>query len=192
MIELCIDNSSGEACEDYESLTEIQRVKCENLSYNDFFKNFMTKNIPIIILGLPKKNNWECQNWFVNDAEVDFEYILKKTGHVQVPVTKCLRKKKQNYDEEHKTMKMDFLDYVNYWRNRGPDDCDLFYLKDWHMQNEVKHYMFYRVPPYFGSDWANEYLLDTKKDDYRFVYFGPVGSWTGLHSDVFGKYETIV
>lgn len=40
-------------------------------------------------------------------------------------------------------------------------------------------YQAYTCPQYFSSDWLNEFW-DTRSedgDDYRFVYFGPKGSW---------------
>jgi hypothetical protein len=30
---------------------------------------------------------------------------------------------------------------------------------------------------YFAVDWLNEYWMQGNKDDYRFVYIGPQGSW---------------
>lgn len=144
----------------------------------------MKNNVPVIIEDIPL--NWEAKNWF-NDHQINFEYLMKKIGtKCQVPVIKCSKKKKQTCDSP---FTMDFLNYVNYWRKRCPDEDCVLYLKDWHLQNEVKKYEFYKVPKYFGSDWLNEYLLDTKQDDYRFLYIGPAESFTPLHSDVFGSFS---
>ena len=35
----------------------------------------------------------------------------------------------------------------------------------------------YETPMYFAVDWLNEYWMQGNKDDYRFVYIGPQGSW---------------
>lgn len=49
----------------------------------------------------------------------------------------------------------------------------------------------YTTPLFFCSDWLNEYWesFDPVRDDYRFVYVGPRGSWTPFHSDVFGSFS---
>jgi hypothetical protein len=172
MIELCVDNASVDSIdfsENYENLKEIEYFDSKKLPYSDFYNRFLIPNIPCVIVGISEK--WECKNWIRND-QIDFDYIAKKLGHIKVPVTNCSI---SNYDCQEKST-IFFEDFVNYWRNRRQKD-DLLYLKDWHLKNEVPAYDFYRVPEYFGSDWLNEYLLDTKKDDYRFVYIGVKGSW---------------
>lgn len=35
----------------------------------------------------------------------------------------------------------------------------------------------YKTPMYFAVDWLNELWTLDRKDDYRFVYIGPKGSW---------------
>ena len=58
--------------------------------------------------------------------------------------------------------------------------------------NRFHHPSAYRTPKYFCSDWLNEYWDDSiksGKDDYKFVYVGPAGSWTPLHSYVVGSYS---
>jgi hypothetical protein len=53
------------------------------------------------------------------------------------------------------------------------------FLKDWHFTQDFPEENMYRVPKYFASDWLNEYYSEKTgiKDDYRFVYMGPQGSW---------------
>lgn len=63
------------------------------------------------------------------------------------------------------------------------------YVKDWHLSRIAlqRGSAFYKLPKYFAEDWLNDYFdgrNDEAKDDYRFVYLGPKGSWTPLHSDV--------
>ena len=50
---------------------------------------------------------------------------------------------------------------------------------------------YYFLPIYFSSDWLNEFSdfrTDTQ-DDFRFVYIGPQGTWTPLHTDVYCSYS---
>uniref|UniRef100_A0A7S3R751 JmjC domain-containing protein n=1 Tax=Dunaliella tertiolecta TaxID=3047 RepID=A0A7S3R751_DUNTE len=84
-----------------------------------------------------------------------------------------------------------------------------YYLKDWHFCSVAPpEYRAYEVPCYFRSDWLNAYYdalgeaqkqktqeqeastsRGTSTADYRFVYLGPAGSWTPLHSDVLRSYS---
>jgi hypothetical protein len=79
----------------------------------------------------------------------------------------------------------------------------LYYLKDWHHVAQFPSYGAYDTPPWFRDDWLNwahdatarERVADAADDatdtatepavqcaDYRFVYLGPAGSFTALHS----------
>jgi hypothetical protein len=79
----------------------------------------------------------------------------------------------------------------------------LYYLKDWHHVAQFPAYGAYDTPPWFRDDWLNwahdaaarERAADAADDatdkatdpavqcaDYRFVYLGPAGSFTALHS----------
>ncbi|KAH7952985.1 hypothetical protein HPB49_003018 [Dermacentor silvarum] len=91
---------------------------------------------------------------------------------------------------------MSFSEYVDYWQkliDSGHDYCanPCLYLKDWHFTRDFPTYGPYTTPKYFSSDWLNEYwdLRTDVKDDFRFVYMGPKGSWTPLHTDVFKSYS---
>jgi hypothetical protein len=90
-----------------------------------------------------------------------------------------------------------------WWRGRaaGGGDGRLLYLKDWHFANEYPDYQAYECPPFFLDDWLNEWL-DARRarsggeegggiqtSDYRFVYLGPQGTHTPLHSDVLGSHS---
>lgn len=79
----------------------------------------------------------------------------------------------------------------------------LYYLKDWHHVAQFPSYGAYDTPLWFRDDWLNwahdattrERAADAADDatdtateasvqcaDYRFVYLGPAGSFTALHS----------
>ena len=85
-------------------------------------------------------------------------------------------------------------------RDREKNEPPLLYLKDWHFfklghphlpnptpspsplpspPRQYPEYGAYTVPPFFTADWLNE-VWDQRedvRDDYRFVYFGPMGTW---------------
>ncbi|KAF6214830.1 hypothetical protein GE061_009573 [Apolygus lucorum] len=135
--------------------------------------------------------DWPCQKEWVENGKPNFEWLSRKYGRAEVPVSNC---KERYFNAQSKcTMKLkEFLDYwEDYIDKKHPEESQCFYMKDWHFPNENPSENVYRVPPFFASDWINEYLLKdpSKNDDYRFVYMGPKGSWTPLHADVFSSFS---
>lgn len=47
------------------------------------------------------------------------------------------------------------------------------------INRQFPEYKAYETPAFFQSDWLNEFWDEwtEMKDDYRFVYMGPKGSW---------------
>ncbi|CAO1415486.1 unnamed protein product [Diamesa serratosioi] len=168
--------------ENYDDCTEIIRISSDNLQHFHFALNYMELNIPVVITGLEIKTEIS-KKWFNNNEIIfdDLEEILKDHD---VPVANCSKM----YFDSHEKMQMKFSDYVKYWKNKENRDTKL-YLKDFHLKNEFPGLDFYHIPSYFSSDWLNEYLIDSGKEDYRFIYFGPENSWTPFHSDVFGSFS---
>jgi len=68
------------------------------------------------------------------------------------------------------------------------------YLKDWHIalarpQAQISCPL-YNTPWAFRDDWLNAWHDSIEsKDDYRFLYAGPKGSWTPMHHDVLLSYS---
>ena len=75
------------------------------------------------------------------------------------------------------------------------------YLKDWHLveylsNNSVKStdtsslsLPLYTTPDFFERDLLNNFLKRYQCGDYMFVYWGPAGSETHLHSDVMHSFS---
>ncbi|EDV30820.1 uncharacterized protein Dana_GF14855 [Drosophila ananassae] len=194
---------------------EILRCSAGNLSYNEFFWRYMHKNWPVVITDVSK--DWECSKQWTTVPEatdvnsnqpssfpsepssaINFDYLKQKIDNCLVPVADC----NSSYFNSHKKLELRFHDYLDQWRsgieaNRSSEinsnvdirTKDNLYLKDWHLAAQMPGYDFYKVPKYFASDWLNEMLVDKERDDYRFVYMGPKGSWTSYHSDVFGSFS---
>lgn len=155
------------------------RINADDLSYAEFFGRFMRCNKPVVICGVADR--WECLNW-VNrsDNKVCFDYLRAKIpGDLSVPVANC----NKVYFNSHEKSRVRLEDYLRYWERRidgsqsESEADDLLYLKDWHLRNEAPDYQFYETPIYFSSDWLNEFCVEKGRDDYRFVYMGPRGSW---------------
>lgn len=159
----------------------------EGCSYEYFYKYHLERNLPCIIKGVGR--NWKATKLWANDNKPNFKYLRSEYAESVVTVYNC----KEKYFNSHPTSEMKFEDYLNYWQKYSKAEdksgMELLYLKDWHMKNENKNDDFYEVPLYFSSDWLNEYLVAVGKDDYRFVYMGPLGSWTPLHKDVMNTFS---
>lgn len=170
----------------YECISKIDKLHCANITYDNFFRNYMLKNIPIIIEGISQ--DWQCTSdwvtWTDNAkivGKVNFDYLRDSIPKSTVaPIVNCQGQIK---------FEMEFMKFLEHWQQQCDDTAvvsstsiskkekELFYLKDWHLRNIMPEYQFYNVPKYFGSDWLNEYLLQCGADDYRFVYMGINGTW---------------
>ncbi|KAM3964742.1 LOW QUALITY PROTEIN: jumonji domain containing 4 [Aphomia sociella] len=150
-----------------------------DLKYEDFFQNYMFRNIPCLIknVGL----NWE-KDWIQNGI-INHDHFIEKYGYLEAPVADC---NTVNYNA-HCKVNMNVDRYMDYLKN--PKKEKLLYLKDWHLRKIRPTDKFYEVPLHFASDWLNEYALDHKEDDFMFVYIGPEKSWTPLHVDVYSSYS---
>lgn len=158
----------------YNDITEIVKINCSQLTYDDFFRKYMLANRPLIINGIA--TNWQCNNWINNksDVKIDFEYLQGKIATMEVPVADC----QKQYQNAHVKLDLDFYKFLDYWKHSMTKTTDqLLYLKDWHLRKIMPEYEFYKTPEYFGSDWLNEHLAEKGNDDYRFVYMGPKGTW---------------
>ncbi|XP_013114227.2 2-oxoglutarate and iron-dependent oxygenase JMJD4 homolog [Stomoxys calcitrans] len=196
---------------------EIERHNVDNISYNDFYWEYMENNIPVVLCNVSK--HWECRKWIKTPRDasngchdnpspifntphdgtgksINYDYLKEKIGNLMVPTADCNRE----YFNSHAKSEMLFFDFLNYWQQKREDDgptdasnrdksTDLLYLKDWHLKAQRMDYNFYDVPKHFASDWLNEHLVLTESDDYRFVYMGPKDTWTPFHSDVFGSFS---
>lgn len=152
-------------------LQSLPREAAGDLSYDQFFHRYMSTNTLVMISGIHIKTK-VLEKWFDKYEKLRLENLqdILSKDH-EVPIANC---SKQIYDS-HEKAQMKFSDYLSYWNERGADDK--LYLKDFHMKQEFPEIDFYNVPSYFASDWLNEYLIDERKDDYRFVYIGPKDTW---------------
>ncbi|XP_044750325.1 2-oxoglutarate and iron-dependent oxygenase JMJD4 [Coccinella septempunctata] len=155
--------------------------------YETFFQYHMMRNLPCLIQRVGRE--WKSTKAWCKNGVPNFEYLKNKYGESVITVYHCDEK----FFDSHKTSTMKFKEYVDYWKEYSAAEdkkgMELLYLKDWHLKNEYKDDDFYEVPQYFSSDWLNEYLIANSKDDYRFVYMGPTGSWTPLHKDVMDTFS---
>ncbi|KAG5675162.1 hypothetical protein PVAND_005088 [Polypedilum vanderplanki] len=180
MIEIEIENLA-EINQVQNDCNEIVHKEAEKLSYNQFFHEFMNKNVPIVIKNVNILTEFTKQ-WIDKSDTINIDEMHKSLENEIVPVYNCSKK----YFNSHEKFSMTFNEYCDYWKSKREN---LKYLKDFHLKHQRPDLDFYNVPKYFASDWLNEYLIDKGKDDYRFVYLGTKSTYTPLHSDVFGSFS---
>ncbi|XP_037506652.1 2-oxoglutarate and iron-dependent oxygenase JMJD4 [Rhipicephalus sanguineus] len=165
---------------------------CPDVSYREFFLQYASSNTPCI-LSPQHTSDWRSRReWVDNSGRPKLEFLKSSFGTATVPVSDCSVKQ---YDSPS-CCEMTFSEYVDYWQKLIDSGHDYsanpcLYLKDWHFTRDFPTYGPYTTPKYFTSDWLNEYwdLRTDVKDDFRFVYMGPKGSWTPLHTDVFKSFS---
>lgn len=155
--------------ENVDDLNSVPRISCDKLTYNQFYYNFMLKNLPVVITGIKLKTEISS-NWFEN-GKFNINSLLDALGDFNVPVANCSSK----FFNSHEKIIMKFSEYIKYWN--GDRKGGELYLKDFHLKQEFPSLDFYNLPSYFASDWLNEFLIDNDKDDYRFIYIGPKNTW---------------
>jgi hypothetical protein len=176
----------------------------ESADYLTFVEEFLLQNEPCLFSEAVTRD-WRARQEWQKDGRPNIDYLAAQFGDASVPVANC---SKEHFDS-HSKSEMRMADYLDYWRRhmasgkagRGEDEENgpagskegegLLYLKDWHFVKQNPDYRAYSVLPYFASDWLNEAWDDRQdvSDDYRFVYFGPRGTWTPFHADVFRSYS---
>lgn len=85
------------------------------------------------------------------------------------------------------------LEEVRDDRERGEgagedEEEEVYYLKDWNFTKEYPEYGLYPRPDLFAEDWLNWYQRNSATD-HRFVYLGPAGSVTPLHTDTLDSFS---
>lgn len=185
----CLSVSSHKC--DEENVFKVSYLS-PDISYREFYLQFAFSNTPCI-LSPQHTSDWKSRReWVDSSGCPKLEFLKSSFGSATVPVSDCSVKQ---YDSPS-CCEMSFSEYVDYWQkliDSGHDYCanPCLYLKDWHFTRDFPTYGPYTTPKYFSSDWLNEYwdLRTDVKDDFRFVYMGPKGSWTPLHTDVFKSYS---
>ncbi|XP_059485310.1 2-oxoglutarate and iron-dependent oxygenase JMJD4 [Neocloeon triangulifer] len=168
--------------------TSIRKVSGE-ISYVDFFNEFMQPNIPCIFKS-EIVDKWRSKTDWVDDrGKPNFDFLAKTFGDSVAPVANC----SQQYFNAQKKDDMRVNKFIEYWKkyiqDGYPTSEQCLYLKDWHFSRNFPEYDAYKCPEIFSSDWLNEYWSAKGGDDYKFVYMGPKGSWTPLHVDVFTSFS---
>ena len=159
----------------------------------------MQHNTPCIF-GNWISDNWPArQTWISKDGSPNLDYLDETFGCCKASVTQFNERLETDCNEQT------ISQFIAYWRKLTHDrhgisfdnfPVDNFpalphYLKDWHFAKNTPSKTVYHVPALFADDWLNRYWKTRKDvdDDYIFSYFGPAGSYTSFHADVFRSYS---
>lgn len=143
------------------------------LSYDDFFQNFMLQNKPCIIKNITE--DWNSTKCWVTNNCINFDHLRTQYSNFNVSIYNCLEKEFNSQKCYNSTLS-NYLDYFQGIDDNAESYNRLDYLKNWHLKLNTND-DFYEVPFYFASDWLNEYCVNCLNDDYRFVYIGPKNTW---------------
>lgn len=159
----------------------------------------MSNNIPCV-LGEWISRSWPSRSlWVEDNGAINFDYLDKQFGQYKASVSKFCD------DSSFDCHELTISEYIQYWKklieSRTDEVSESFpenqfnrlphYLKDWHFARCVSPDSVYQVPGIFTDDWLNRYWKSRtgSNDDYIFSYFGPSGSYTPFHADVFRSYS---
>ncbi|ETV92387.1 hypothetical protein, variant 2 [Aphanomyces invadans] len=184
----------------------VPRVDASDLSYDEFCKQYMGPNRPVLITNIGA--DWPIyQTWRQGDnGDVNVAFLRAHFGDAVVPVVGY--GKTEGYGgEDRGTMTLDaYLALLE----SGKAEAKQQYMKDWHFTRDFPETAAYtyvdrtpwhyscqfipacRTPIFFQDDWLNwwwDQPTTPTRDDYRFVYLGPAGSTTPLHHDVLLSYS---
>ncbi|CBJ30422.1 conserved unknown protein [Ectocarpus siliculosus] len=175
---------------------QVRRLDASTAEYSDFV--YVMKN------NTPK------------DGRADVDFLRQEFGDMEVPVVEC--SPLEGYGEERRVSMTlrEYLDAVHDGERPEPTGGSssdsgggpVLYLKDWHFQRLVREGKkpslsgstsadgggasaagAMETPSFFRDDWLNWWCDRQGQDDYRFVYIGPPGSFTGLHHDVLNSFS---
>ena len=164
----------------------------------DTFEPFMLHNTPCTF-GSWISDNWPARKlWVSPDGTPDLEYLLETFGHCKASVTNFIVDSLESECKEQT-----ISEFISYWKKLCRSDNSTrdfpakdfhelpHYMKDWHFAKNSPSQSVYDVPELFSDDWLNRYWKSRKDvdDDYIFSYFGPAGSYTPFHADVFRSYS---
>nr|VZI32867.1 unnamed protein product [Spirometra erinaceieuropaei] len=158
-------------------------------TYADFYVKFLLPN-KFCLFAEDLTAGWPARKlWTRTDDTVNIDALLEGfKDEASLCVADCRRLE----FGAHPTFNLSPSEYLAYWKSReGHEGEQLLYLKDWHYFRGHEPSLFFTAPVHFSSDWLNEFFAfrTDVDDDFKFVYAGPKGTWTPLHSDVYRSYS---
>eukprot|EP01117_Protostelium_nocturnum_P017621 TRINITY_DN71_c1_g1_i4.p1 TRINITY_DN71_c1_g1~~TRINITY_DN71_c1_g1_i4.p1 ORF type:complete len:365 (+),score=71.86 TRINITY_DN71_c1_g1_i4:490-1584(+) len=145
----------------------IQQVeRRNNLSLEEFIKEYDSKMIPVIITDA--MNSWKAKDWTK-------EYFLQKFGSFPFKTDEPDIIKRQK-------LFIKMQDYLEYFDNNNDEDPIYLFDDKLAERDEVKEILNDWAPPiYFQEDYFK--ALEEERPPYRWIVMGPKRSGSPFHTD---------
>ena len=169
----------------------IPQLHVAEISPTEFRHKFLKGNLPCLLRGLndyqfaPLSSKWKAPNDTINR-----DWFIDMLGHdALVPVR---QQSTGAIDNDGRAEECNTVEYsIQQWVEAQQEPN--MYLKDWHLikylQDRCICETLYEVPDFFQRDLLNDFLTRVTGGDYKFVYWGPAGSQTPIHSDVLNSFS---
>ena len=168
-----------------EQCNKINREDGSSLSYGDFVRIYMEPNRPVIFKS-GMIDDWKASKIWRKKSQssnINIEHLRREFGHNNVDVHVQLMAGFESKKPRRIQMSVD--EYITRCFKINDEGSERYYLKDWKFVVQNPDYDAYTCPIFFRDDWLN----DSMKESYKFVYFGSQGTITGLHADVLSSYS---
>lgn len=187
------DDDADHAITRKGSSPSIDRVQCEDMTYDTFIQTYMYPNRPVVIDGLAE--NWQAgQEWVqdVGEARIpNIAFLRAQFGSERAPVYE--QQTKGFGPTRPQASDSTIAEYCDWWTEQATlasetvavEKESTLYLKDWKFLAAHPKYNLYEWPHYFRDDWLNQAMGNA----YKFVYLGPKGTSTVLHADVLQSFS---
>lgn len=169
----------------------IPQVHVDEISPIEFRQKFQKGNIPCLLRGLNDHQFAAISSiWKASNDKINRDWFINMLGNdAPVPVR---QQSTGAIDFEGRAEECHTVQYtIKQWVEAQPEPC--MYLKDWHLvkylQDRCICETLYDVPEFFQRDLLNDFLTRVTGGDYKFVYWGPAGSQTPIHSDVLNSFS---
>lgn len=147
------------------------------------FTHYLATNEPCLFDSSLCASWTACQKWRQGPNQPDWDYLEHQYGSAPVSLWEC---RSDSQEEMTLTEALQKIRSTSQNRHKSSsftdNDAPLYYIKDWHLALHCDHHNlppFYTTPDVFRDDWINGYYLNQRDEDFRFVYAGIQGSYTG-------------
>ena len=148
-------------------------------------KSSLHLNVPCVVQGCSGGFESATRCW-LECGRINEGYFREQYGELRVPL-KLAPSSRLDADgraEDLVCINVTMLEWLDEYRFHP----DKHYLKDFHLITSLPSSSsasdLYSLPSFAKTDMLNPFLAAYDGGDYKFVYWGPEGSATGLHSDV--------
>eukprot|EP00986_Skeletonema_menzelii_P010730 scaffold5357_cov150-Skeletonema_menzelii.AAC.8 len=188
------------------------------MTSSEFKREYCFRNVPCIIRGLDelhfkdvslkwrKTDTTSTDSTTSNECRINTSWFEKFVGEDTMVPVRIDGKNELDEDgraEECETKMMSLKDWISSCQQQNTiqeGEVSREYLKDWHLVQFLQSKQsdddfscalpLYKTCEYFERDLLNNFLTKySDGGDYMFVYWGPKGSTTRLHSDVLHSFS---